>query len=487
MSRVVLVAPPWYRLMDWHSNEMPLGLCALAGYLKARGHEVCVLNADLTPENLSGEFDQQRMFDAYPGYLKLLADREAPIWRRTIEDISALNPDVLGMTVQVGSFGSVRMVAELFKQRNPDVPIVVGGPLASIDPKGTLAIGAFDYCVQGEGEETFAELVDKLASGTATDDVAGLAFRTDTGVQINARRAYIDDLDALPFPDRESLMHLDLYPARGLGSIFTARGCPFRCAYCAGAGVWGHKVRYRSPDNIISEMCLVNKRFGVRHFNFKDDTFTVKRERIAELCGLIRTKLPGITWACKTRGDCVDEKLISQMAAAGCQHVEIGLESGCPEILEQVKKGETVQQIRRAGLLFRKAGVPTMVNIIVGFPDERPDQMKRSLSVATSMKPGRILASLLSPYPGTEIHGQLVEAGKLDPKTGWETYFHASAASERLKNDADFAAAVSEVFSAVEHYNRSRWRRLRSFGHLALTHPGTAAARLRRYFKGSRR
>ena len=97
------------------------------------------------------------------------------------------------------------------------------------------------------------------------------------------------------------------------------------------------------------------------------------------------------------------------------------------------------------------------------------------------MKPGRILASLLSPYPGTEIYRQLVESGRLDPETPWETYFHASAESERLKTDPEFAAAVREIFDAVEHYNRSRWRRLRSFGYLAVRHPKTAVTRFRRY------
>ena len=86
--------------------------------------------------------------------------------------------------------------------------------------------------------------------------------------------------------------------------------------------------------------------------------------------------------------------VLAIVAAAGCQHVEIGLESGCPEILEQVRKGETVQQIRRAGLLFRKAGIPTLVNIIVGFPDERPDQMKQSLSVSI-----RLIRKVMSIWP----------------------------------------------------------------------------------------
>jgi len=483
MSRMVLVAPPWYRLMHWHSSEMPLGLCSLAGYLKGRGHEVWVLNEDLVRGGGLGEYDQKWMLEAYDEYQGLLADRGATIWQEAVEAIERLTPDVVGMTVQVGSFGSTRRVAQLFKERNPEIPVVVGGPLASIDPTGTLGVEAFDYCIQGEGEEALAELVEVLARGEEVSGVANLAFRTSQGVQVNARRSYISNLDGLPFPDRESLVGLERYPADGLGAIFTARGCPFQCTYCAASGVWERRVRYRSPGNVLEEMRMVHARYGVRRFGFKDDTFTIRKERTAELCGLIREHLPGITWSCKTRADCVDEGLVKKMAKAGCTHVEIGLESGCPEVLEQVRKGETLEQIQAAGKVFRRAGVPTLVNIIVGFPGERPDQMRQSLEAAVSMKPGRILASLLSPYPGTEIHRQLVASGELDPKTGWETYFHASGSSERLKEDPEFAETVQEVFDAVERYNRSRWRRLRSFGYLAARHPGVALARLRRHFR----
>ena len=486
MSRVVLVTPPWYRLMNWHSNEMPLGLCALAGYLNSRGHDARVLNQDFVPQAPSGEFEQKRMFEAYPQYQRLMSDPDAAIWREAVEEIERLEPEVLGMTVQVGSFGSARRVASLFKQRHPDVPVVVGGALAAIDPQGVLKFDAFDYCVQGEGEGAFAELVERLGKHADVSDVANLALRTASGLRVNERRPYIQDLDGLPFPDRDALVGLDRYPSDGLGALLTARGCPFRCTYCAASGVWGHGVRFRSPANVIAEMLLVLKRYGTRCFTFKDDTFTIKRERIAELCEMIRRELPEVNWSCKTRADCVDEKIIAQMADAGCIHVEIGLESGCPEVLQAVRKGETVEQILRAGKLFRKAGIPTLVNIIVGFPDETPDQMRQSFAVARSMKPGRILASLLSPYPGTDIHRQLVESCRLDPETPWEAYFHASAESRRLKTDPEFAAAVQEVFDAVEHYNRARWRRMRSFGYLAVRHPKTAVARLRKYVRRGR-
>ena len=486
MSRVVLVAPPWYRLMNWHSNEMPLGLCALAGYLKPRGHEVHVLNLDLAPGAPAGEFDQKRMFEVYDQYQKLMSDRSAGVWQEAVAEIERLEPDVMGMTAQVGSFGSTRMLATLFKERHSDVPVVAGGALASIDPRGVLAFDAFDYCIQGEGEEALAELVEKLGAKADVSEVANVALRTASGVRVNERRPFIKDLDGLPFPDREALVGLERYPSEGLGALFTARGCPFRCTYCAASGVWGYTLRFRSPGNVIEEMCLLQERYGLRHFSFKDDTFTIQRERIGELCELMRQRLGGIDWSCKTRADCVDEKLIGRMAAADCTHVEIGLESGCPEVLREVRKGETVEQIVQAGELFRKAGIPILVNIIVGFPGESPEQMKKSLSVARSMKPGRILASLLSPYPGTEVHRQLVEAGELDAATPWESYFHASAASERLKSDPDFARTVEEIFDAVERYNSSGWRRLRSFGSLAARHPGRALTRVRKYVRRGR-
>ena len=487
MSRIILVAPPWYRLFGGSFAEMPLGLCALAGYLNARGHEARVLNADFDPRVGMREFDQHEMFRAYPEYRRVLSEPGHAMWQETVRTIEAMHPDVLGMTAQVGSFGSVRMVASLFKQHNPDIPVVVGGPMASIAPEECLAAKAFDYVVHGEGEIPLAGLVEALRDGRDPATVPGLALRRDGIVVVTERPEPIQDLDSLPVPDREALMGVQDFPSEGLGMLFTARGCPFRCAYCAASSVWGRQVRFRSVPKILEEMTIVAERWGLRRFTFKDDTFTLRRDRTRELCRGMLRQLPGITWSCLTRADCVDEELVRLMARAGCRHVELGLESGCPEVLEKIGKGETVEQVGRAVGWFRRAGVATALNIIVGFPGETPEQMRQSRDAALRMRPSRILVSLLAPYPGTQISRELHKVEPERPEIPWEDYFHASAASQRLKNDPAFASTTSEIFAVVERYNRSSRRRMRDFARLALRHPGIAGQRMRRFVFGAPR
>lgn len=106
MSRIVLVAPPWYRLMNWHARETPLGLCSLAAYMNGQGHQACVLNQDFVADAPTGEYEQKRMFDVYDEYQRLMSDRDAPIWRDAIAELEELQPEVVGMTAQVGSFAS---------------------------------------------------------------------------------------------------------------------------------------------------------------------------------------------------------------------------------------------------------------------------------------------------------------------------------------------------------------------------------------------
>lgn len=479
MTRIVLLVPPWYRLLGGSFAEMPLGLCSLAGYLQTLGHEVQVLNADFEPNGRGGEIEQESMLARYDDYRRVMQDPEAPIWQRTLNEVEDLKPELLGMTAQVGSFGSARIIASLFRARHAEVPVVVGGPMASISPEDCLAVEAFDYVVQGEGELPFAELAAALETGADPGDIANLAFRRRERNVINPRRPEIDDLDTLPFPNREVLVHRDRYPTDALGLLFTARGCPFHCTYCAASAVWSRKVRFRSPENVLAEMASVYQRFGVRRFTFKDDTFTLKKDRIHRLCELIRGELAGVTWSCLTRADCVDEPLVRAMARAGCRHVELGLESGCPEILKVIKKGETVEQIAQAARWFRSAGIAIAVNIILGFPGETPAQMRRSFAVARDMRPARILVSLLAPYPGTEIHQTLRGQGALSSSDALEDFFHASGSSSRLHHDPDFAHAVHDILTDARRYNRSRVRRLGDLARLAIHHPGVACSRLR--------
>ena len=440
MKRVLLIAPPFYRLMGSHYNGLHLGISYIAALLKQRGHEVKIYNADYS--NTTEYANQMELLKNTPLYKATLADLSLPIWQEIRDKISGFAPDFVGITMLTANYAAARNIARLTKVIDHNIKIVVGGTHPTLDPEGTLDIAEFDYVVRGEGEFTFLELVN----GQEEKQIKGLSFRRDGKTVHNENRPFIQNLDTLPFPERDSFLndttHLEL------GYVVTGRGCPFSCSYCASTRLWHRIVRFRSAANVLAELEHLKANHGSSFIHFVDDTFTLNTERAKEICRQIIERQLGIRWVCDTRVDCLNEELIVLMKEAGCIRVKIGVESGSDRILKKVRKGITTAEVREVVRLIKEAGVPLTVYLMVGFPGETNQDLRQTIDFAKELDADYYSLSILAPYYGTEILSELEKSGKKLDKKHWEYFYHQSQ-EMILNNDLD-PKLLDEFFALNE-------------------------------------
>ena len=317
--KVVLAVPQWFT----QRPIQPMGLLYLASVLRRAGHSVRIIDGEV----------ERIGHDAL------------------VDIVAAERPDLFGMTTTTAQATWAFALAEALKRRVPGTFVGLGGPHASSLPERSLQEApSLDAVVFGEGEQTILEIMDRLRSRDTLEGVHGTAFRDKDGIVVNVSRELVEDLDSLPFPAWD-LIPMQKYVAstsfpnkvKQYTNIFTSRGCPYGCTFCGAKTTWTRKFRARSPENVIAEIEEVYTRFGIPNFFISDDLFTLKRKRVLEICNLIIEKKLPITWTCLSRVNTVDREMLALMKKAGCYLICYGLESGSQEILDELKKGTTVE------------------------------------------------------------------------------------------------------------------------------------------------
>jgi len=495
--KILLIDPPFYRFIGYYNRYFPLGLAYLSSVLRKEGHEVLIYDADC---NVSpSKMDFTRLEDSYPDYLKSLKDENHPILQEVSHTISNFNPDIVGITVWTTFAASAFKIASLCKEYDRSVPVVMGGPHVSIKYDEVLKICPdVDFLIRGEGEETFLELVrmigERWGNKNATfNNIKGISYRQNGEMVHNPQREFVKDLDAIPFPARDLLLNKDSYNSEDMGLLMTSRGCPYNCSYCA-TGIWKRKVRYRSVDNIIKEIKFLIDAYGTKQFTFKDDSFTVNKKRVLELCDrLIKEKI-NINWDCNTRVNLINEDLLSKMKKAGCNSIKVGIETGSEKILKLMRKGITFEQCRKSANLFRKVGIHWTGYFMMGLPSETKEEVYQTLKFMKELKPDFASFSVYEPFPGTElfeigIKKGLVQNGRtledfytLSPK-----YYYVKDITRRVDTMAneEFEKLESEMKEAFHRYNRDLSRlakRAKSRSKLYLHEPKALWGDLRRFW-----
>lgn len=425
--KVLLINPPWFRLLGQVLDSCPIGLSYLGGILDKEGFDVSIYNADYNYEKLGLIFGSIRnMTGSYQEYLRILQDLDDPLWQEVKRVVSDQAPGMVGISCVTGSYGSAINVAKLVKKIEPDIPVVVGGFHPTLVTEEVLRSKDIDIVVRGEGEYTLTHLTTTIQSQGLLDDVPGISYKVNGKVVHNPDRPKITKLDDVPFPAKHLLLEKETYPSRAFGRLFTARGCPYRCIYCAAHAVWTRKVRFRSPENVVQEIEQVKKTFGTHHFYFDDDTFTLNEQRVMKICDLIIEKNLRISWGCETRADHVSPDLARKMREAGCEYANIGVESGDAEILKKIKKGVTIEQVRKARKILKDAGIAFNAYFMFGFPWERAAEIKRTVTLMKELNPERAFYSIVTPYPKTELYEICNAEGIIPQNLDWSTFFHQS-------------------------------------------------------------
>jgi len=452
--KILLIDPPFYRFIKYYNRYFPLGLTYLAAVLRSQGHDLLIYDADANVDK-ANEMDFTTLEDKYPQYLKGVNNLEHPIWDELRDVLNNFKPELAGVSVFTTKAASAFRTAQIVKMYDPNIPVVFGGPHPSVKAQETLEISPFvDFVVRGEGEVSFEHLAESIANKTSYSDINGISYRSGKSVYHNHDSDFIKDLDSIPFPARDLLLNKNSYTSEDLGLIMSGRGCPYQCAFCSSSGVWRRKARFRSVENVIEEIGHIHNRFGTIQFSFKDDTFTINRQRVMDFCRLLKTRKLKISWDCNARVNLIDESLLMEMKSAGCNGVKVGIESGSHHILKNVmKKNITLSQIELAADTLRKAGLHWTGYFMMGLPTETKQQILETLELMKRIKPDFASISVFEPFPGTELFGTAQRIGYVTNTRTIEDYYTISPKYYYLKDPAVHIDTMKEdEFKIIEKF-----------------------------------
>ncbi|MFH1326433.1 MAG: radical SAM protein [Candidatus Falkowbacteria bacterium] len=355
----------------------PLGILYLAAYARGKGYQDIEI-IDNNRENIS---------------VDNLTDR-----------IKAA--DIVGLTGTTSQFRQAKEIASLAKKNHKLV--VAGGPHATSLAEEVLKTSDIDVVAVGEGEVTFYEILEAVRQGKGFFNINGIIFKNNNEIIKNKERPFIMNLDELPMPGRD-LIPMTEYPQRELKRfsgkfthMMSSRGCSGKCIFCSSPMMWKYP-RLMSATRTLSEMKEIYNKYGIKNIHFQDDSFTINRVRVNELCDLILKSGIDFKWSCQARPDCVDFELLKKMAEAGCVQIEFGVESGDQGLLKSAVKGYSKQQIRKAFSDAKSVGLTTYGFFIIGLPGETIITWLKSIIFAKSLKLDNCVWTILVPFPGTKV------------------------------------------------------------------------------------
>ena len=355
-----------------------------------------------------------------------LDEPEADI-RKKVRDIK---PDLVGLTsFSTEYIEEVMYHTKLIKQELPDAVVVLGGVLPTVWIDKIIQDKNVDYFIMGEGEYRFRELLNLLKSGSqSSSDVDGISFRKGGKPIINSHKYFIDDLDAIPFPnwgdlDYSKYSNYRMKYAPGIlprqfpfATTLASRGCPYKCIFCAAKTVSGTKVRMRSAQNVLEEIEWYCKENNIKEMIFLDDHFFFNKKRAIDIMnGLIERKY-GLTWKCANAAVfALDEELLNLMKLSGSYQLTLSIESGDQDVVTNlIKKPINLKKARERIELAKSYGFEIIVNFIIGTPTETWDQIRRSLAYAASIDVDIVNIHIATPLPKTELMDICIREGILE-------------------------------------------------------------------------
>lgn len=391
-----------------------------------------------------------RIFDTrfYKNYLKNI---------QTL--IKEFSPDVVGISALTLEAPRMFQIANIIKSRYTDIPIIVGGPHATSAPEEVISNYDIDIAVIGEGEGTFTEVLDALSGIRVLNGINGICFRNNntillpfieanhvlinknsfnayadnnvvavndkatTNIVKTKGRAYIENLDALPFPAWNTI-ELDKYASHASMSnvgirpymvMFTSRGCPFHCTYCH--NIFGKKFRARSVENVIREMEILITRYRINDFEIIDDISNFDKERLKAICNeIIRKDLKvRLSFPNGVRTDLLDEETIHLLKKAGTAEISIAVETASPRLQKLIKKNLNLEKVKHIINIAANDRIFLRGFFMFGFPTETVDELKATIDFACKSKLHIALFFILNPFKDTEIISQIIHSGrKLD-------------------------------------------------------------------------
>lgn len=388
-SVVCLVRP---LLSPTDFNGYPLNLLILASALRHAGHFVHICDYDFLKEGDPSW--------AAGGFAK-----------RAARHILEYGPSFVGITALCSNYVLALDLAEELKAMSTTVHVTLGGPHVSLCARETLERHPYiDTAVIGEGEVTYPELIRCLEEHADLPSIPGIAFRRGDTIVRNPPRPLLPDLNASPRPAYD-LVDVSAYVAAAVGDyleVYAGSGCPFTCTFCSTSIVWARKYRTMTPERIVDEMQTLSS-YGAPAFSLVHDNLTTNKPFVARIAALIRERGLRVRWGFSSRIDTIDLDTIRTVAAAGCDYVFFGVESGSAKTQKSMRKRLKLDRILEVVEACIDHGIAPATSFILGFPDEDLEDVAATIRLAFTCRvlgARRSFINLLSAYTGTPIMEQ---------------------------------------------------------------------------------
>ena len=383
---------------------MPLALLAIGSELDPEQYEIVIVDGRL-------EQDPERA---------LLAQLDGAL--------------CLGVTVLTGApISDALCISRAAKRLRPDLPVVWGGWHPSMFARECLAESSVDVTVQGQGEETFAEIVRRLAAGRSLEGCAGCTVRLADGTICENPRRPLASVDKFRAHDYRLIPVERYYELKGKRQLdfISSQGCAFRCAFCSDPFVYGRKWVGLEPVRMALRLKELWDRYRFDDVNFQDETFFTRARRVQALADHIVESGMKITWAATMRADQgvrLPEEVWARCKQSGLRRLLVGVESGSDEMLKRIRKDIRIEQVFHTAERMLRYRIAGHFPFIVGFPDESDASIQATLDCAKrlrSLSPDFLTPIYyFKPYPGSELVIEAVARGFRLPETleDWSTF-----------------------------------------------------------------
>lgn len=358
------------------------------------------------------------------------------LWAEPVKDeflqrVVAIDPDIIAFSATTHQFPYVAKCARWVKESLPKKLCIVGGPHPTLVPEDVLANPDFDLVCVGEGEYPLLDLVTALQEGREITHIPNLWLCQGGDLIKNPLRPLLANLDELPFADRD-LFDFEQILANNDGwvDMMAGRGCPYACSYCCNPSLrekfkgLGRYVRFRSVENVLSEIRFLASRYRVKTLNFQDDVFTLDRNWTLRFCWEYEKEFAFPFWI-NTRVERIsDEEIVAALAHAGCRGVRIGIESGNERLRAEIlKRRMSNNEIRHAFALARRHGLNVYTCNMLGIPGETAEMIQETIDLNRELQPADLQFSVFYPYPMTELYDVAVREGYLIEGVSLPSYY----------------------------------------------------------------
>lgn len=392
-----------------YSGAENLGIEYLSAFIKSHGHTTSL-------------FFDPAVFSSDVFINSKIIARIFNVDNKIINSVISLKPDLVAFSAYTGNYKWCLSIARSIKERI-DIPIVFGGVHATAVPDKILENDFIDFVVVGEGEFAMLDLINHLSSNRSKEalaQVANIGFKLGDTTVVNKPRAYIKDLDLLPFPDKDLFFKKEPLFLNNPYMIMTSRGCPYSCNYCSNNmfqslySAENQHIRRRSPDNVIAELEGISRYNNkIKSVSFVDDIFTLSKPWLEDFIGKYRSRI-NLPFYCNIHPLAFNRDIARILKEGGCRLVFLGVQSGSERIRKEIFfRRETNDNIINAVNYLKEAKIKISADNIFGAPTEEESDLRKSLDLYKRIKPDMLLSFWLTYYPGTRIVSMAKKEGLL--------------------------------------------------------------------------